>query len=226
MASEVNASTEMLIKLNNTSADATVVTKNNNISTTKVISIESLITSLTGGHKISTGILPKGTKFFSGSLSDYIIGIEIPRCIRPLRYVRDGVFEYNIPFPMCFVVFYVIDGRISNTYVYALKNPVTSKSTELFNFPFGNTYGDGRVCWGGVRLSEVKSPTELLSTISLFFGSEYNGDLISSSSFDESVELNITMGVVKTLLDALNGKEFFPNELLYKSIKNLKNIID
>jgi hypothetical protein len=215
---------EIIIKLNN-SLNASITIKGKDKTINKNVSIDSLVTSIVSNNKISTGILPRGTRFFSGTQSNYSIGIEVPRNIRSLRYVRDGIFEYNIPFPVCFFVFGIENCILKTTKVFSLSNPITSNNDFVFGFPFGNTYADGKVCWGGVNVPTINSPFELLSLIGLFLGSEYNGDLIGYHSFGTGSNEEIQTRSVKSLLEFLNKKETFPNELLVKSEYQIKNFM-
>lgn len=215
---------EVTIRLNGTS-DATITIKKEDRIVNKNVSLDSLVSCLAANYKISTGILPRGTRFFSGSSTNYRIGIEIPRNIRTLRYVKNGVFEYNIPFPVCFVIFSIENNIVFSTEVFSLRNPITSEDDYLYHFPFGNVYKEGKVCWGGVKVPTINSPFELLSLVGLFFNSEYNGDLIGSYSFNSNADMQIEQSFVKTLFDALNNKEVFPNNILRKTEYHIKDFM-
>lgn len=215
---------EIIIKLNNF-LNASITIKDKDKVINKSVSIDSLVSSIVSDHKISTGILPRGTRFFSGTQTNYTIGIEVPRNIRYLKYVRDGVFEYNVPFPVCFFVFHVENFIVTATKVFSLLNPITSNNDFIYGFPFGNTYSDGKVCWGGVNVPIINSPFELLSLIGLFLSSEYNGDLIGFHNFRSSTYEEIKTRDIKSLLKFLDKKEIFPNDLLVKTEFQIKEFM-
>jgi hypothetical protein len=235
----------MLIDLPENGTDAIVSLINGDIITKRVISTGELLSNMAASYNFSTGIQPKGTRFFSGSPSRYIIGIETPPMVRPFyivsparrREVGDNYVPKRsmIPIPYCLFVFNIINKTLKTTYVYSLKNPVRSEDDELYRFPFGNTHQKGNVCWGTVKQNTIKKPMETLVSISAFLDSTYNGDLFDSSTImndifkkrsnmtDKNIHSNedIFWGLVKYL----NGEEVFPIDLLHPIGKNIKDIM-
>jgi PRTRC genetic system protein B len=106
-------------------------------------------------------------------------------------------------------------------HIYALKNnkrPV--ENTPLYYAPFFNMYEDGTVCMGTVNV-EIEASTCLEDFISqwqhYFFGS-YFSHLISGH---KPVKNNI----VQLWQEQVNRKQDFPNEVLIKSTRTIKDLI-
>jgi hypothetical protein len=51
--------------------------------------------------------------------------------------------------------------------------------TPTFIFPYGNTFGDFRICWGNIQLPRINDPIEVNQLIRMFFAGKCNGDLFS-----------------------------------------------
>lgn len=57
---------------------------------------------------------------------------------------------------------------------------VTNTAPILTAFPYGNVYaGTGQICWGGVRVADVRNVKDLDD---LFFGSAFNRDLFDGAA--------------------------------------------
>ena len=208
---------EMVIKLEKNGVDAIVSIKEDGRILNKTVSMEEIISKLMTNYSISTGLLPRGTRIYSGTQSDYAVGIEIPAGVRPLHYIREGQFKGKVPFPPCFMVVGVKNTNITYSAMYAAHGPVTSDKDNLYNFPFGNVYNDGHICWGGVKLSMIKNPIELLPIVSSFMDSEYNGDLMYDTTFNPSKLEGLISRNLKSLLTTIENKEVFPLDILVKA---------
>lgn len=82
-----------------------------------------------------------------------------------------------IPFPSLLFEFAVENDYCTRPVVYAVKEDTIDELTELYHYPFGNVYSDGRICFGSNNLKDIKEPADCLKLISLFFGCETNNDL-------------------------------------------------
>jgi len=217
----------LTIKLENNSQDALVIMEQNGVKTQKTISIEDLASRLASTHKLSTGILPKGTRYYSGSALNYIIGIEVASRKRMFMadfYNRRELAEakglkykpnnIEVCFPPTLFIFNVKNLKLSDTKVFALKQTLVKEDDMLYRFPFGNTYADGRICWGNNKIPSIKNPFCLIEVMSLFLDSPFNGDLVDgitlkSFKFGDK-QINDYWAFVKYLPDM----EKFPEEAL------------
>jgi hypothetical protein len=223
--------TDLIIKLKAGASDAYVsLAEEGGISQCKTVSVDDLIAALSASQRMSTGVLPRNTRFFSGSPVRYKIGLET------IARTRDfGVYSRNrdaenrkqkvlrIPFPACLFVFDVNASKITEGKVFALKGFISKRDDTLYNFPFGNTYAGGKVCWGSAKLPAIKTPMNLISAISVFFDSSFNGDLVGGRTWRPPPDKAISD--FWTLVKYLDGKEAFPENMLYASNTKLRNVI-
>lgn len=185
----------------------------------KTVVVDSLISSLTSSFIFSTGLLPNNTRFFSGTTSDYIIGIESPPRVR--RFLQSSWStreslpkELRIPFPTCMFVFKVMGKKVVLTKVYALIGSLHRESDTVCRFPFGNTYKSGKICWGNNKIPAISNPMSLISVMNIFYDAPFNGDLYDSNTI-VLPENNKKVTDFWSALVYLNGKEIFPTEMLY-----------
>jgi len=195
----------------------------------KTISVDDLITQLASSHRISTDILPRGTRFYKGSPSDYYIGVELIPKKRPLQIdnVEDGVRKF-LPVPRSLFVMHIKNNRSFNTWLFCLAAPLNNWSESLYGFPYGNVYEDGRICWGDARLGNITKPMDLIGALAMFFDSGFNGDLINEGAF-----VHPTVGPGEDPVDNLWGlvkyvenMEEFPEDLMYKKGYTLAQVIE
>ena len=200
------------------SANVTLV--KDGISSIKTVSIEDIISKLASNYKFSTGLIPKNTRLFSGSNDKYTIVLETEPRVRTIAVKREGVWDNKIPFPTCLFVFDIKEELIRSSYLFSLKNYVTSTENDLYCFPLGNVYiEDGRICWGNVVLPKITKPGDLISVINLFFDSRFNGDLA-----DGFVQQKNISGFMD-LIEHLDGKPMFPEDLLKKRSENISAML-
>jgi len=222
---------DLTIKIKSGASDAAIsLIGQDGTSKHKTVSVDDLISVLTSTHKINTGILPRNTRFFSGSRSKYKIGLEtIPR-VRNFGVYSRSIADKGrkreikrIPFPACLFVFDVNGEKIVRIKVFALRSFISQESDELYRFPFGNIYAGGKVCWGSAELPKIKMPMNLISVISIFFDSSFNGDLFNGTGVrdDEGNRL----GSFWELITYLDGKESFPDRVLRGSGSTLASLI-
>lgn len=217
-------SNELTIKINDDAAYASVHIKDGENTTIKTVSVLDLINKLSKKNRIHSDILPLGTRYYSGNSKDFTIAIEIPPKVRTVSvYNRELKIEKKpIAFPPCLFIASVKDNRLISTKIFAVKRQIMTFEDELFAFPLGNAYNDGRICWGNVNNTrKIEKPIEITSEINLFFDSVFNGDLLN---FNNNA-INIQFGF-NDLINYLKDREVFPSEAL-KSLtffgKALKN---
>ncbi len=221
----------LTVKIKPGASDATMsLTGKDGMTKHKTVLIDDLIAALTSAHKINTGVLPRSTRFFSGSRSKYRIGLETISRVRNFGVYSRSIADdgkkckiKRIPFPACLFVFDINGTKIVGTKVFALRSFISQENDELCKFPFGNIYAGGRVCWGSARLPKIKVPMDLIGVISVFLDSAFNGDLFSGTGVrdDEGNRL----GSFWDLITYLDGKESFPDKMLRASSVSLRSLI-
>ena len=179
----------------------------------KAISVSDLVMELSRDLEITTGVLPGGTKFYSGTKKAYRIGIQIPARIRTAKFNLGDLGEvwFTVPFPETLFVFGIRDGRIVDSALYSCVPPIGRPQDWLYFFPFGNVYVSGNICWGSVAMADIKEPVALDTMVARFFGSVFSGHLVNGTSMFRPPD-----GVVnlRTLLEHLSGQESFPDGIL------------
>jgi len=232
----------MIIDLPKGGSDALISLIDGDLITKRTVSTDDLLASMAASYNFSTGIQPKGTRFFTGTPSKYLIGIETPALVRPFyvssparrneegdNYIPEKVM---IPIPYCLFVFKIVNNELHSAWVFGLAGPVRSDEDPLYRFPFGNTFTDGRVCWGSVKRRAVKKPMETIMLISNFLDSTYNGDLFDNSTIKEDLlyndlskkyngEKDYFWGLVKHL----DGEDIFPISALFPMNLKVINIM-
>lgn len=218
----------LIIKLGNNEPDATVVMESDGIKTQKVVSIDELASSLASTHKVSTGIIPRGTRYFSGANKNFNICIETAGrqrlffadfySKRELAQAQGLPFkpeQLTVPFPPLLFFFQIKGGKIRDTIVLAVKQTLSRETDQLYRFPFGNTSADGRVCWGNNKLPEIKTPMDLVAVMSTFLDAPFNGDLLDNRTVSPFNDGETKIKDFWELIRYVSGKEKFPEEALY-----------
>jgi len=211
---------DLVIRIPAGSSEAHVtMTNDKGIASHKTVIMDNLISSLTSSFVFSTGLLPNNTRFFSGTTSDYMIGIESPGRVRRFlqtSYSMSGKMpkELSVPFPSCLFIFNVKGCKIIASKVYGLKGALHKETDSVCRFPFGNTYHHAGICWGSNKMPSISSPMSLISVIATFYDAPFNGDLYDGRTI-RSPKGNDTVKDFWSALVYLNGKETFPLEMLY-----------
>jgi hypothetical protein len=220
---------DLVIRINPNSTEATVVVERGGVTAQKTVSIDDLAASLSANHQINTGILPRGTRYYAGSGTNFTI------CTEAAPRVRNIVFDYyarrqaaimngkdkdykpseiSIPFPACLFMFVVKGGKLRSSKVAAVKQTLTATNDMVYRFPFGNTFHDGRVCWGYNDMPNFEKPMDAVSLMALFFDAPFNGDLLDSRTVSEFKDGRKHITDALTLIKHIEGKEKFPEEAL------------
>lgn len=193
----------------------------------KTISVDDLITQLASSHRISTDILPRGTRFYKGSPSDYYIGVELIPKKRPLQIENIADIKF-LPVPRSLFVMHIKNNRAFNTWLYCLIGPLNSWSEPLYGFPYGNVYEDGRICWGDAQIPNITKPMDLLGAFAMFFDSGFNGDLVNDGAFVPPI-VPPDVDPVDNLWDLVRyveNMEEFPEDLMSKKDYTLAQVIE
>lgn len=213
---------ELTIKINNESPNANLTMEDNGLIKQKSVNIDDLVAVLASNYKVSTGIVPVGTRFFSGSALQYSILVELPAKIRDMAISRlnsDGSKTIKevikIAYPTLLFYFSIKNREANKVRIYSLKHPIQSEKDTLYMFPFSNVYhGDAKICWGGVLLPQVKTPLGIVDIINLFLSSNFNGDL-SGRNVMPTKDGNINeYSDFWSVIAYLKDKTDFPNEIL------------
>lgn len=220
---------DLIIRINPDNSEATVTINKDGITFQKTVSIDDLTTSL-GAKQVNTGVLPKGTRYYAGGGTNFTICVETAPRVRNMLFdyyskrmsALDNGKKYNpenkiIPFPTCLFKFYVKGGRLSGTKVATVKQTLNTENDTVYRFPFGNTFRDGRVCWGNNVLPKISKPLDVISVMALFFDAPFNGDLLDHTTIKEfKGDDGKIIYEVMALIKHLEKRERFPEEILFE----------
>lgn len=179
---------------------------------TKTVAIDDLVAAMSKGFEITTGILPQGAKFYSGTKTQYKIGIEVPGRRRTASFSLGGDhFDAELPFPDMLFVFEVGRGHYKSSQGFAIIPPVGLPSDPLYLFPFGNISHNGSICWGSAANGEVRDAIMLDSAVNKFFSSVFSGHYVWGTNTFNPPE---GVGDLRELIDHLKNQDDFPSSLL------------
>ena len=185
----------------------------------KPISVSDLILALSREMEMSTGVLPCGTRFFSGTKQAYTIGVQVPSGTRAAQFdIGDGGLKLmTIPFPELLFVFKVDNDRLDTTEssLFACLPPIGRPQDPLYFFPFGNVWENGGICWGDVHIPTIDELVVLDSVVAKFLSSIFSGHLVHGTAMFVPPDPEVVN--LRTLLEHLQGKQFFPDGTLKQS---------
>ena len=135
--------------------------------------------------------------------------------------------KYPVPYPSLLFSIRVVNGKVNKTNVFAVKETDKDRldeNTVLYNFPFGNVYQDGSICWGGNKLPQIDGLSEVLKgVIHLFYSAETNADLWNS----KRVNIEVIKGsnpILSSVYEILASMEEFPSDALVPSTYKMASL--
>ena len=142
---------------------------------------------------------------------------------RVLLYVKEQKFPFSyagnimrLPFPSLMFYLEVKGGVIRERKVFAVKDEFICPNSELYFYPFGNVYEDGRICMGNINVS-LPTMQDSEKFVDAFIEGRTNSDL---------ARMKNSMGYTQTeLIEKVREKEVYPKEYLYPFGKKVKDIM-
>lgn len=120
------------------------------------------------------GPLPEGyleARYISPG--NFSVWTALPAKTRTILYYGKA---YQIPFPPLLFYFEAIKTNVAKSSLYAYHGRA-GQGMELYHYPFGNVYHDGKICWGNIKLPNIMKLKEVECLIEAFFMSDTNDDL-------------------------------------------------
>ena len=155
-----------------------------NTTKSKTVSIADFARTLLQEVGLTVGPLPlsptsRGVRYIKQSDALYMYIEDPPRSI-PTRFRRD---QLNIITARCLWELKIVgastqSGRLGGERLFALAEPLTHMSTNVYKFPFCNVYNSDRVCWGqNETVHDERQFSEFLEIPDIYWSSGFNGDL-------------------------------------------------
>lgn len=141
------------------------------------------------------------------SPGNFKVWIALEETKRSMLYY--GKAEY-IPFPGLIFELEVMNSKVvtSNLFSYI---GTAKEGMKLYNYPFGNVYDEGKICWGNMNLPAIMTLKDTEKIINMFLASETNNDLFRNRKFQTQ----------RALIEDIKDKDLFPKEYLTDSGKIL-----
>lgn len=196
-----------------------VLEGNGPVQTKKYLELDDLRDIFVQNISLETGILPKGCQYYLRQDGKTIVILELAPASRRILYRSGGrITDFDIPCPNTVFGLLFEGGTLRNSYCAVSKLPITGTNSELFRFPFGNVYGDARICWGNAQIPAIRNTAEASGIPVEFFEAPFNGDL--------SGDANGYDGDLREFFNHLNRKEHFPvNTLVTCGMRTLQDMI-
>lgn len=161
------------------------------------------------------------------------VSSSLPECIKKARIGSDGcrgTFEavmvfpaqkrgfsfadkiFYIPFPALVMKVVYVNGVKKNDCIFALDTDEPGDNSPLYNYPFGNVYNDGRICFGNIKVN-VSCLEEAPRVFEDFICGRTNHDLYNDN---RSGKRNMSQGEFVEMLEKLDS---FPMDQLVKNGK-------
>ena len=167
-----------------------IETHNNGKASVKHTTADSFAAAIAQNINFNTGVLPKGTRYFSGTVNNYKILIETAPMTKVLnlhsnaRYDNEKGYKGHheiVPFPHLLFHLAIVNGSITSSNTFALKKSLNTLQDRMYMFPYGNVYHNGNVCWGSaLKNIKINTPMDTLKLIARFLDSQYNADLFDT----------------------------------------------
>lgn len=191
----------------------------------KNVAPEDFIAAIQEDMVLRTGIISRGVREYLVSGPTTVITLETPPRTRKIVYQKRNInveHKYNIPFPGLVFIFKIVSNKLNNAWVYATKEPLLRKSVELFLFPYGNVYGDGRICWGDESFlaADTYTATNVSSIVTRFIQAPFNDDLD-----DNLFKANKEIKTSQQLMQLLDNTIVFPDKVL-KAVSSYESKIN
>ena len=192
------------------------------MSYSKTVKVKDLIAILNGCKEESVKVekmprTPQGmVDLWYGQDTDFTVTIFVPRDLRPTAYLKEKN-ERMIPYPNLLFMFRVASGNIADSKVFAVKVPrarAVTDDTELYRFPYGNVWCDGKICWGSnTNVVRHKGLNDMEEVVAAFFNAIMNNDLYSGGGLHGGGNVTLKLSL-EELLDRMAKEDVFPDKLL------------
>lgn len=177
----------------------------------KVVGLDSFLQEAAASSIIDTGILPAGCLSYLKTPKCSMIVLETPARMTTLKHANDA-YRVSMPFLQFYLRLSNVDGHttIASCTLSCSKRPVRSKTDALLRSPTPNTYPDGRVCLGGIRVAPGSLTDTVRDFMQKFWGSPFNNDL--HPGFPHFSNLNDITSILRAWQDASTVNPFFALE--------------
>jgi len=150
----------------------------------------------------------------------------VPASKRSFTYFDDS---FEIPYPNLLFKFKVVNNRLVNTQVFAVKSTditfvagrnIIKDQASLCYFPFPNVSSNACVCWGSNSHDDIEDFFSIYYVIEKFFQCPYNCDYFRKDEVNFPIgNLESQSHEVEFFLEDLQKRDFFPDDYLVANYK-------
>jgi len=168
----------------------------------KTISFYDFMETMKQEAPITTGLLPPGTRMFSGDEHTFKIIIEQPAQKYRMSFNNLEISKRDMPIPTTLFSIGVANNRLNHSQIVCIQPPLLDESREIFFFPYGNA--DTNICWGSAMPKKITGVKGIYSIIARFMDSHFNGDLATFRGFERFADM----------IDAVRDLDEYPHKYL------------
>jgi len=155
----------------------------------KIVNLSDLLDQLSVYKATNFGLLPRDVRIVESIGEQIIIGIEFPRktwriVFQPYGSTEEVFDNVSLPGGIFFEKLLREPGgsyKHINSHIFAFSGKrIMFNHDKLYNFPTPNIYGGGKVCWGNIKIEDIRHPSAVEGIVSSFFSNKFNNDLFMS----------------------------------------------
>lgn len=123
---------------------------------------------------------------------------------------------FRLPYPALLMVLKVRKGARNEMSMFALNTDSPTDDSELYLYPFGNVYEDGKVCMGNIVSKTIRS----IQDVDFIFD-----DFISGITNEHLYRMQNNLGLTQLeLVKYIEHMDSYPVELLKPANKNISSL--
>jgi len=154
----------------------------------RTVRLSDLMGEVTRETGINTPILPLGCRFYSSRGERSVFVIEQAPTTRQLEW--DGKWKLAFPYVVFVVIFSGAAVSTGECRIFYRTSPLGGGDDNLLRPNLCNTYQDGRICMGDVRVSGDTLAAKAESFVANFWRSRFNWDLSGNNFVPASQEFS------------------------------------
>lgn len=196
----------------------------------RTVKLTDWMEALAARNPISSGIMPKGTRFFVRKAEHTVIVVEQEPAVRRIEWNLSGEAEnfWQLAFPYVeFVFTSSAQGVIVDGEVFYRNSPIQSMDDTLCWPNLGNIYTNVcKICTEGMQMDgdlTIPMVTRLEDFISAFWASKFNADLLWAFNFYRRVDKRLDG--LDAWQRATRENPLFPLEISWHAFKTIGSLL-
>ena len=189
----------------------------------RTVTLSDLMGEVAKETGTTTPILPLGCRFFSQKGERSVFVIEQAPTTRQIQW--DGKWKLAFPYVIFVVVFSGQAVSTGECRVFYRTSPLNNGDDKVLRSNLCNTYEDGRICTGDVRVAGETLAQKAESFVSAFWRSAFNWDL-SGCNFNPAAQKFGQVCDLQTWQDESGKNPLFPLGINWFEYGRLADVIE